>query len=154
LPVRAAADASIATTLRCHDVLATVVASSAHAPVESVVDAFVYASGTFSILAAIPLLYLAVRSVRDARHLKLIHSELVVVMRETKELAEELHALQREIRHEQREAKTDIGETRRTVEQVTEVVESAAGQVADAAMQVAEVAEKRSPFVRVLRRSS
>lgn len=118
-----------------------------------VVDAFVFASGTFSILAVIPLLYLALRSVRDARHLRLIHGELAVVMHETKELAEQLHELQHQMRHEQLEAKTDIGETRKTVEQVTEVVESAAGQVAEAAMHVAQVTEKRGWLARILRRT-
>ena len=71
-------------------------------------------------------------------------------MRETKELAEELHMLQCEIQREQRAAKTGIDETRRTVEQVTEVVEQAAGQVAEVVEHVTEATVKRRR--RVIRR--
>jgi len=108
----------------------------------SVIEAFVLASGTFSVVATFLLVYLALRSVRDASDLRLIQSELASLMRETKELAEELHALQREIQHEQRAAKSDIDETRRTVEQVTEVVEQAAGQVAEVVEHVTEATGK------------
>lgn len=101
------------------------------------------ASGTFSILAAIPLLYLAARSVRDAKDLRLIHEELTLVVRETKELAQEVHALQCEIRREQQAAISDIDETLKTVQQVTGVVETAVDQVAEVAVQVSEVAERR-----------
>lgn len=101
------------------------------------------ASGTFSILAAIPLLYLAVRSVRDAKDLRLIQQELAVVVRETKELAQEVHALQCEIQREQQVAMSDLDETLKTVQQVTGVVETAADQFTEAAVQVVEVAERR-----------
>lgn len=112
-------------------------------PRRSAIDVFVLASGTFSIVSTFVLVYLALRSVRDAQGLRLIQRELAALMRETKELAEEVHALQHEIRSDQRATKTDIDATRRTVEQVTEVVESAAGQVADAAVQVAAVESGR-----------
>jgi hypothetical protein len=107
-------------------------------------DAFVLASGTFSILAAIPLIYLAVRSVRDAKDFRLIQHELTDVVRETKELAQEVHALQCEIRREQQTAISDIDETLKSVQQqVAETVETAVDQVAEVAVQVVEVAESR-----------
>jgi uncharacterized protein YoxC len=113
---------------------------------EPVIDFFVLTSGTFGILATFLLVYLALRSVRDARDLRVIQGELTVLMRETKDLAEELHGLQREIRTDQQAAKHGIDETKRTVEQVTEVVEQAADQVVEAAEQVAEVVvERRRP---------
>jgi len=113
---------------------------------ESVIDFFVLTSGTFGILATFLLVYLALRSVRDARDLRVIQGELTVLMRETKDLAEELHGLQCEIRTDQQAAKHGIDETKRTVEQVTEVVEQAADQVVEAAEQVAEVVvERRRP---------
>jgi uncharacterized protein YoxC len=115
----------------------------AHHPRRSAIDVFVLASGTFSILSTFVLVYLALRSVRDARGLRLVQHEVTVLMRETKDLAEEVHTLQHEIRSDQRATKTDINATKRTVEQVTEVVESAAGQVADAAVQVAAVESDR-----------
>jgi hypothetical protein len=74
------------------------------------------------MFATFLLVYLALRSVRDARDLRVIQSELTVLMRDTKDLAEERHGLQGEIRTDQRAAK----ETKRTVEQVSEVVEQAA----------------------------
>ncbi|MGH3137831.1 MAG: hypothetical protein ACRDPV_15205 [Gaiellaceae bacterium] len=83
------------------------------------------------------------RSVRDAKDLRLIQSELGGLMQETKELAEEVHALQFEIQQEQRAAKSDIDETRRTVEQATEVVEHTAGQVAEVVEHVTEATEKQ-----------
>jgi len=115
----------------------------AHHPRRSAIDVFVLASGTFSIVSTFVLVYLALRSVRDARGLRTIQRELAIVMRETKELAEDVHILQREIHSEQREARTDIDATRRTVQQVTEVVGNAAEQVADAVVQVAEVESGR-----------
>jgi methyl-accepting chemotaxis protein len=138
-------NASIRTTLRRRGVLATV-ASSPPRREEPVIDFFVLTSGTFGILATFLLVYLALRSVRDARDLRVIQGELTVLMRETKDLAEELHGLQCEIRTDQQAAKHDIDETKRTVEQVTEVVEQAADQVVEAAEQVAEVVvERRRP---------
>ncbi|MGH3134688.1 MAG: hypothetical protein ACRDNY_13290 [Gaiellaceae bacterium] len=83
----------------------------------------------------------------------MIQSELTVLMRDTKELAEELHGLQGEIRTDQRAAKDGIEETKRTVEQVSEVVEPAADQVTEAAEQVADVATGRSRFRRPWRRA-
>lgn len=104
------------------------------------------------MFATFLLVYLALRSVRDARDLRVIQSELTVLMCETKELAEELHGLQGEIRTDQRAAKDGIEETKRTVEQVSEVVEQAADQVTEAAEQVADVATRRSRFRRPWRR--
>jgi uncharacterized protein YoxC len=108
------------------------------------IDIFVVVSGTFSIVTAIPLVYLAVLSVRDARGLRRIQHELACLVRETKEIGEEVHRLQHELRSEQDAARSGIDETLRTVEQVTEAV----GQVSEAVEQVVEVAvERRRPLL-------
>jgi hypothetical protein len=93
-------------------------------------DVYVLVSGTFSVLATFPLVYLAVRSSRDARNLRRIQYELAGLMRETKELGQEVHQLQREIRHEQRTALTELDETKRTVEHVSAAVEHVSETVA------------------------
>jgi methyl-accepting chemotaxis protein len=105
----------------------------------SAIDIFVIVSGSFSVLAALPLIYLALGAVRDARDLRTIQYELAGLMRETKELGEEVRELQREIHRDQQAAKSGIEETRRTVEQVTEAVEqvgSVVGHVSEAVQQV------------------
>jgi methyl-accepting chemotaxis protein len=116
------------------------------------IDIFVLISGCFSILATVPLIYLAVRSLRDARKLRVIQYELAHLMRETKETGEEVRELQREIHHEQHVAKSELGETRRTVEQVTEAVgqvSEAVGQVTEAVEQATvETARKGRPLIR------
>jgi septal ring factor EnvC (AmiA/AmiB activator) len=116
------------------------------------IDIFVLISGCFSILATVPLIYLAIRSLRDARKLRLIQYELAHLMRETKEVGEEVRELQHEIRSEQHEAKSEIDETRRTVEHVTGAVEQvteAMGQVTEAVEQATdEVAKQRRPLIR------
>ena len=116
------------------------------------IDIFVLISGCFSILATVPLIYLALRSLGDARKLRLIQYELAHLMRETKEVGEEVRELQHKIRSEQHAAKGEIDETRRTVEQVTEAVgqvSEAVGQVSDAVEQAAEeVGKRRRPLIR------
>ena len=117
--------------------------ASPQASREIVIEAFVLASGTFGVVATFLLVYLALRSVRDASDLRLIQSELAGLMRETKELAEEVHGLTCQIQDDQRAAKTGIDETKRTVEQVTEVVEQASDQLAEVAEQVTVVTERQ-----------
>jgi methyl-accepting chemotaxis protein len=116
------------------------------------IDIFVLVSGCFSILATVPLIYLALGSLRDARKLRVIQYELAHLMRETKEMGEEVRELQHEIRSEQHAAKSEINETRRTVEQVTEAVgqvSDAVGQVTEAVEQVTEeTSSKRRPLIR------
>ena len=97
-------------------------------------NTFVLISGTFSVLMALPLTYLAVRSVRDASDLRRIQYELAGRVTEAKELNEEVHEIQREIQSDQRDAKTDGQHTRRAVEQVSETV----GQVHSELEQVNE----------------
>ena len=60
-------------------------------------DTFVLISGTFSVLSVLPLTYLALRSMRDAKDLRRIQYELADLITETKEISEEVHELQREI---------------------------------------------------------
>ncbi len=115
------------------------------------IDIFVLVSGSFSVLATLPLIYLALGAVRDARHLRLIQYELAGLMRETKELGEEVRELQREIHRDQQAAKSGIEETRRTVEQVTEAVEqvgSVVEQVSEAVQPVHQGAGKWRPLLR------
>jgi septal ring factor EnvC (AmiA/AmiB activator) len=111
--------------------------------VMTALNTFVLISGTFSVLSVIPLMYLAVRSVRDAKDLRRIQYELADLITESKEIGEEVQKLQREIQSDQRDAKTDGEHTLRTVEQVSESVE----QVSSAVEQVNEVvtAEAAAP---------
>ena len=107
-------------------------------------DTFVLISGTFSVLSVIPLMYLAVRSVHDAKDLRRIQYELAGLVTESTEISEEVHTLQGEIQSDQREAKTDGALTLRTVEHVSETVKqvsSAVEQVNEAV--TAEAAEPR-----------
>jgi hypothetical protein len=75
------------------------------------VDIFVLISGSFSIVATFPLVYLAFRSFRDGRELRRIQLEVAGLMGE-------VHEIQREIHRDQRTAKTEILQTKETVEQV------------------------------------
>jgi chromosome segregation ATPase len=99
--------------------------------------AFLLVGGVVSVLSVGPLVYLALRSVREAHELRLIQYELATLMREAKETGEEVHQLQREIRRDQEAAAQTIEQTRRTVEQaaeqVTDAGEQTAGQIAEAA---------------------
>jgi hypothetical protein len=80
------------------------------------IDIFVLISGSFSIVATVPLIYLAMRSVRDARELKRVQFEVA-------DLIEEVHEIQREIHQDQRTAKTEIIETKENVERVVRATE-------------------------------
>jgi hypothetical protein len=80
------------------------------------IDIFVVISGSFSILATVPLIYLAIRSVRDAREVRRVQLEVAGLM-------EEVHEIQREIHHNQRTAKTEILETKENVERVVRATE-------------------------------
>jgi low affinity Fe/Cu permease len=92
----------------------------------------VFAS-TVSMLAIIPLGYVAVQSMREARNLRRIQEELTALVVDTKEISEEVHRLQRELRVEQDAAKVGIDETQRTVEHATEVIEQTAEKVTEVA---------------------
>ena len=74
-------------------------------------DIFVVISGSFSILATLPLVYLAVRSYRDSRELRRVQLEVA-------ELMAEVHEIQTDIHREQREAASEITRTKQTVERV------------------------------------
>ena len=76
-------------------------------------DVFVLVSGSFSILATLPLIYLAIRSVRDGRELRRVQSEVA-------ELIVEVREIQHEIHHDQRRATSDLARTKETVERVAE----------------------------------
>jgi len=80
------------------------------------IDIFVLISGSFSIVATVPLIYLASRSVRDARELKRVQLEVAGLM-------EEVHEIQREIHRDQRTAKSEILETKENVERVVQATE-------------------------------
>ena len=75
------------------------------------IDVFVLISGSFSIVATVPLIYLAARSVRDAREVRRVQLEVAGLM-------EEVHEIQREIHQDQRTAKSEILETKENVERV------------------------------------
>jgi hypothetical protein len=92
----------------------------------------VFAS-TVSMLAIIPLGYVAVQSMREARNLRRIQEELTALVVDTKGISEEVHRLQRELRVEQDAARVGIDETRRTVEHATEIIEQTAEKVTEVA---------------------
>src|SRR6266536_4895226 len=76
-------------------------------------DIFVLVSGSFSILATMPLVYLAFHSFREGRELRSIQLELAQLMGEVREIQHEIH-------HDQRRTATDIVQTKETVEKVAE----------------------------------
>jgi hypothetical protein len=76
-------------------------------------DIFVLVSGCFSILATVPLIVLALRSLRDAGELRRVQAEVA-------ELVVEVREIQHEIHHDQRRARSDLAETKQTVERVAE----------------------------------
>lgn len=74
-------------------------------------DIFAVVSGSFSILATLPLMYLALRSYRDGRELHRVQHEVAELMAEVREIQREMH-------QDQRAAKTDLQRTKETVERV------------------------------------
>jgi hypothetical protein len=86
-------------------------------------------ASTVSMLAIIPLGYVAVQSMREARNLRRIQEELTALVVDTKEISEEVHRLQHELRTEQDAARVGIDETQRTVEHATELIEQTAEKV-------------------------
>jgi hypothetical protein len=76
-------------------------------------EVFFVVSGGFSILATIPLVYLAWRSYRDARELRRIQLEVAELMHEVREVQHEIHS-------DQRETRTDLVRTKETVERVAQ----------------------------------
>jgi hypothetical protein len=89
-------------------------------------DLFILLSGTISIIAVLPLFYLAVRNILEARELRRIQHELAILMRDSKAVAQDVHRLQRELLTEQGAARARIDETKRTVDHVTTIVEKTA----------------------------
>jgi hypothetical protein len=97
------------------------------------VNIFELVSGSISMLAIIPLGYIAVQSMRESRDLRRVQQELTVLVQESKEISQDVQRLQRESRTEQDAARVGIDETQRTVEHVTAIVERTAEQVTDVA---------------------
>ena len=82
----------------------------------SPVDIFVLVSGSFSVVASLPLIYLAVRSYRDGCELRTVQREVATLMAEVRTLQQEMH-------HDQRVAATEIVRTKETVERVAQATE-------------------------------
>lgn len=80
------------------------------------IDIFVLVSGSFSIVATVPLFYLALRSFRDARELRRVQLEVAG-------LIGEVHEIQREIHQDQRSAKSEILETKESLERVVQAAQ-------------------------------
>jgi hypothetical protein len=74
-------------------------------------DIFVLISGSFSIVATLPLIYLAFRSFRDARELRRVQSEVADLIVEVREIQHEIH-------HDQRQAASELMSTKEVVERV------------------------------------
>lgn len=74
-------------------------------------DFFVVVSGSFSILATLPLFYLALRSYREGRELHRVQCEVAALMAEVREIQHEMH-------RDQRAATSDLQHTKETVERV------------------------------------
>jgi hypothetical protein len=123
-------------------------------------------ASTVSMLAIIPLGYVAVQSMRESRNLRRIQEELTALVVDTKEISEEVHRLQRELRTEQDAARVGIDETQRTVEHGTELIEQTAEKVtgvasdtqalaaggADGETGLTPPAQQRAPHLPQLRR--
>ena len=82
----------------------------------SPLDIFVLITGSFSIVATLPLIYLALRGYRDGRELRLVQHEVAALMTEVRELQHEMH-------HDQRAAASEIVRTKETVERVAQATE-------------------------------
>jgi len=65
-------------------------------------DIFVLVSGTLGLVAAVPLIYLAVHSHHEGRELRRVQEELARLVAESKEVSEEVRDLQHETRRDQR----------------------------------------------------
>lgn len=76
-------------------------------------DIFFVVSGAFSILATIPLIYLALRSYRDAHDLRRVQLEVADLMAEVRQVQHEIHS-------DQRETRDDLVRTKETVERVAQ----------------------------------
>jgi hypothetical protein len=76
-------------------------------------DIFVVVSGTFGVLASLPLIYLALHSYRTGRELHRIQLEVAQLMAEVR-------AIQHEIHHDQQRTATELVQTKETVEKVAE----------------------------------
>jgi predicted nucleic acid-binding Zn-ribbon protein len=94
-------------------------------------DLFVLVSGTISIVAVVPLGYLAMRGVLEARELRRIQHDLAALMHDNRAVAQDVHRLQHELRNEQDAAKLRIDETKRTVDHVTAIVEETAERLTE-----------------------
>ena len=79
-------------------------------------DIFVVLSGSFSILATLPLIYLAIRSFRDGRELRRVQTEVAELIVEVREIQHEMH-------HDQRRATSDLAATKQTVERVAQATQ-------------------------------
>ncbi len=79
----------------------------------SLLDAFVLVSGSFSIAATPPLIYLAARSYRDGRALRLLQAEVVALMTDVRDLQHEMH-------DDQRRAADELEATKARVERVVQ----------------------------------
>jgi hypothetical protein len=77
------------------------------------IDIFVIVSGSFGILATIPIVYLALRSFREGQELHRLQHEVATLM-------SEVHGIQREMHRDQLTATTEIIETKENVERVVE----------------------------------
>ena len=77
-------------------------------------DVFVVLSGTFSIAATFPLLFLALRSFRDGRALRQLQLEVTQLMHE-------VHELQGDIHRDQRTAVSRLEDTQRKLDDVAEL---------------------------------
>ena len=74
-------------------------------------DLFVLVSGSFSIVATLPLIYLAVRSYRDGRALRRLQAEVVELMTDVRDIQHEMH-------DDQRRAADELEATKARVERV------------------------------------
>jgi hypothetical protein len=76
-------------------------------------DVFVVLSGSFSIVATLPLIYLAFRSYRESRELRRVQLEVAHLM-------SEVRAIQHEMHRDQRRAASELVSTKHTVERVAQ----------------------------------
>src|SRR5438105_11813377 len=79
-------------------------------------DIFVLISGSFSIVATVPLVFLAIRSFREGRELHRVQLEVA-------ELMTEVHEIQREMHRDQRTAKSEILQTKENLERVVQATQ-------------------------------
>ena len=101
----------------------------------AVTDVFTLTMSAISIVAIVPLGYLGLRSVLEARELRRVQHEVAVLVHDSREVAGDVHSLQYELRAAQEAAGQRIDETKQKLDHVSTLVERTAERLPSAVVQ-------------------